>query len=102
MWRQFPEDTRFWNEKDWEQYFVSQDSRFAAEMQAGEFQEETNVDVAGILEDDADSCPDCPGHPPQSGDLSETFDEDYEAALEKELNHLPAWRAALEFSDLVY
>ena len=102
MWRQFPENTRFWNENDWERYFVSQDTRFAAEMQTGEFQEEPSADVAGILEDDSDSCPDCPGQPPQGDDLTDISDEDYEAALEKELNKLPSWRAALEFSDVIY
>ncbi len=116
MWQDQPTDTGNWSEEDWERFFQQQDEQFFQKMReemqdepfdAGPLDLETDLDedMARFLEEDLLS--EDFDAPPEEHDCcpyEQEYEEqaDFEASLGRELNLIPAWRAAVEFSNAVF
>ena len=96
MWQEIPPDTRLWSEADWERYFAQQESGSG---------DEHRVPIETPLGWEA-PLPPCPDDS-STADENDMFSEDDEDGFApdpelEELNQIPAWRAAVDFSDSVY
>ena len=117
MWQDHPTDTGNWSEEDWEHYFQQQDERFFQQMQEEmdddvpdrfpiDLDTDIDSDLARILKEelastDYEDLPEEHNCCPYDGDDEEPPSDD-EVSMGKELNQIPAWRAAVEFSNSVF
>ena len=95
MWQELPPFTREWSEDDWELYFDEQDRQYQVsdeEHDPNGHPGECPLDAAGA---DSES-------PPLPADGAPSDDPLHEDWLERELNEIPAWRAAVEFGNYAY
>ena len=94
MWQELPPFTREWSEDDWEFYFGEQDRQYQLSDDARD--SAGHPDECPLGADDADT------DPPLLADGAPSDDPRNEDWLERELNEIPSWRAAVEFGNYAY